>query len=190
MAQRVIKNLTSPKNIAAIKRKARIFSLRESGLSYGKILAVLQSEMLEELPKHYSERHVYSDVQSVLQVMRDTVSESLLEVAVLESQRLDVMLNALWPQVESGSTKAIDTALHVMDRRAKLLGLDAAIRVDWRVELSGFLDAKVLTITEIRNTLGEDLFANFLEFRTNHTLELIDQKRNEPLLYVNKGDER
>jgi hypothetical protein len=38
------------------------------------------------------------------------------------------MLLALWPQVLKGNQGAIDRALRVMERRAKLLGLDAPTR--------------------------------------------------------------
>ena len=42
--------------------------------------------------------------------------------------RLDAMLTALWPAAEAGDPKAVQTLLAVEDRRAKLLGIDAAVR--------------------------------------------------------------
>lgn len=45
---------------------------------------------------------------------------------VLELRRLDAMLAALWPLVEAGDVGAINAALRVGERRAKLLGLDAS----------------------------------------------------------------
>lgn len=44
----------------------------------------------------------------------------------LELRRLDAMLAALWPLVEAGDVPAINAALRVGERRAKLFGLDAS----------------------------------------------------------------
>lgn len=44
----------------------------------------------------------------------------------LDLERLDAALNAIWPQVESGQLRAVDRLLGILERRAKLLGLDRA----------------------------------------------------------------
>jgi len=49
-------------------------------------------------------------------------------MCALELERLDVMLLALWRRVQNGDERAIDRALKIEERRAKLLGLDAPIR--------------------------------------------------------------
>jgi hypothetical protein len=77
--------------------------------------------------------------------------EEAAEVSVYrqqENERLDALLNAAWPQAtkprpvldKDGEVighevdmRAVDTVLRLMDRRAKLLGLDAPVRT----ELSG-----------------------------------------------------
>ena len=49
---------------------------------------------------------------------------------VAESQdRLSVAMGAIWEGVEAGDPKAIQTYLAIEDRRAKLLGLDAAAKI-------------------------------------------------------------
>ena len=50
----------------------------------------------------------------------------------MELARLDAMLSALDDKIEAGDTKAIGTALRIMDRRAKYLGLDGPIKIDMR----------------------------------------------------------
>ncbi len=40
------------------------------------------------------------------------------------------MLLALWRRVQSGDDHAIDRALRIMERRARLLGLDAATKTE------------------------------------------------------------
>lgn len=48
------------------------------------------------------------------------------ELRALELERLDTMLAAVWRDVLAGDTRAIDSALRIMQRRAALLNLDAA----------------------------------------------------------------
>jgi predicted transcriptional regulator len=50
------------------------------------------------------------------------------EATTEQIARLDRMLLALWDKVRNGNERAVEAALRVEDRRAKLLGLDAATR--------------------------------------------------------------
>jgi hypothetical protein len=40
------------------------------------------------------------------------------------------MITVLWPQVAKGNQGAVDRVLRIMERRAKLLGLDAPTKAD------------------------------------------------------------
>lgn len=58
----------------------------------------------------------------------------------LEAERLDSLTQAIWQSAMSGNLKAIDTALRVMERRARLLGLDLPVRQvveQWTMESVG-----------------------------------------------------
>jgi hypothetical protein len=46
------------------------------------------------------------------------------ELRTLEAARLDDLQAAIWQQARSGNLKAVQTALRIMERRARLLGLD------------------------------------------------------------------
>jgi hypothetical protein len=46
------------------------------------------------------------------------------EVLNLELARLDALQDAVWDQAMTGDTKAVDSALKVINMRAKLLGLE------------------------------------------------------------------
>ena len=46
------------------------------------------------------------------------------EILNLELDRLDALLNAVWNQAMEGDTRAVDSALKVINTRAKLLALD------------------------------------------------------------------
>ena len=56
--------------------------------------------------------------EEVVSETRNAAQDSVTE----EVQRLDRMLLALWEKVRNGHERAIDTALKVSERRAKLLG--------------------------------------------------------------------
>lgn len=51
--------------------------------------------------------------------------------------RLDRMLTALWEKVRAGNERAIDAVLRIEERRAKLLGLDAAVRKEVDITSAG-----------------------------------------------------
>jgi len=46
------------------------------------------------------------------------------EILEMELQRLDSLLDAVWEQAMTGDTKAVDSAIKVINARAKLLSLD------------------------------------------------------------------
>jgi len=63
-------------------------------------------------------------VLEALANLRAEAGEAAQEVRELESMRLDRMLSAVWDLAEAGDIKAIETVLKLMERRAKLRGLD------------------------------------------------------------------
>jgi hypothetical protein len=74
----------------------------------------------------------YASAESVRVSVSQFLSRSVALVddedrlAALETElaRLDALQLAVWPAALAGDTKAVDAALRVMDRRAKLLRLD------------------------------------------------------------------
>ena len=74
-----------------------------------------------------SEMQAFEVVIAEIQKM---TAEAAAEARKLECDRLDSLLNAIWPKAMDGDTKAVTTVLGIMQRRAELLGLDAPARVD------------------------------------------------------------
>lgn len=68
---------------------------------------------------------VHNQIVGQLTTWRDMTQEMANELRELELQRLDEFLRALWPKIQTGNPRAIETALKVSERRAKLMGLDA-----------------------------------------------------------------
>jgi hypothetical protein len=55
-------------------------------------------------------------------------AETVEQLRQLERDRLDTMLDAIWPRVRAGELRVIDRALRIMERRSKLEGLDGPER--------------------------------------------------------------
>lgn len=105
-------NRTSKPRLAAAERQRQALELRKAGNSYAEIATALG---------YGSKSAAYGAVTSLLKRLDREVGE---EVLTLELARLDTMQRTLAPKVLAGSEMAIVTTLRIMERRAKLLGLD------------------------------------------------------------------
>lgn len=81
--------------------------------------------------------------------LRDQAQEELREV---ELQRLDRLQRAHWQNAIDGQVGASKIVLACIDRRAKMLGLDAPVKVDARVRSE--LDAQIEALVEELGTAG------------------------------------
>ncbi|MEY9937305.1 hypothetical protein [Streptacidiphilus sp. MAP5-3] len=110
---------------ATAERRRQAVQLRISGHSWQEIADLLG---------YSSKGAACTDVRRALEKAVEKLSIPLEAHRQLEMDRLDAMQNALWDKVLEGDTKAIDTSLKLMDRRAKLLGLDAPQRHELTLE--------------------------------------------------------
>lgn len=110
---------TSKRRIAARERWTRALELRKRGLIFEKIGEQMGC----------SRQMAHNMVSRALAELREKCHEEAEAVRELELQRLDEMFVMAFEQVEGGKLDAIDRALRIMDRRAKLLGLDAPTKV-------------------------------------------------------------
>lgn len=67
-----------------------------------------------------------SAFECVQRAIKEIIKEPAKDVLELEVARLDAMLAGLWEKATDGDDKAVTSALRIMDRRAKYLGLDQA----------------------------------------------------------------
>ena len=103
----------SKQNLTATVRQAKALELRSRGLSYRQIAQELG---------YSGPAGAYKAVGTGLD---KTLREHSEDVRQLELERLDAMLDGVYGKATSGDDKAIHVALRIMERRAKLLGLDA-----------------------------------------------------------------
>jgi hypothetical protein len=76
----------------------------------------------------------YSDAkrawEAVMDNLRRMVREPAIELVSLELTRLDGLFLAAYPLARAGSLTAIDRCIKIMERRARLLGLDLPQQVE------------------------------------------------------------
>ena len=118
MATGLAQNPGSKKGLKAHERQLLALDFRKKGYTY---------DQIAEAVGYRGRAGAYKAVMSAL---KKTLQEPADEVRKMELERLDVMMKALWPWLEAGSTPHIAQMLKVMERRAKLLGLDAPAPID------------------------------------------------------------
>ena len=105
---------------AAAERRQKSLDLRIAGARYRQIGAQLG----------VSYQTAYRDVQTALGELATLQAGKAEHLRELEVERCDKLQMALWPKARSGDEKAARTVIAVMDRRAKLLGLDAPTKLE------------------------------------------------------------
>ncbi len=105
---------------AAAARRQKSLDLRIAGVRYRQIGAQLG----------VSHQTAYRDVQTALGELTALQAGKAEKLRELELERCDKLTMALWPKARSGNEKAVRAVIAVMDRRAKLLGLDASTKLE------------------------------------------------------------
>lgn len=122
------------------ERDLRIFKMRQSGIQ--------QSEIARRF--NMTPSAVGNAIRRQLQKMNSEALMAYPEVLRMELERLDALQSAIWPltqhrrvKMDDGTEvavepdmKAVQTALSIMDRRSKLLGMEQN-NVNIQMEISG-----------------------------------------------------
>ena len=101
------------------ERAARALDLRITGATYRQIAQAL----------HVNEKTAYYDVQDELGRLDALTRQQAERLRDLEMRRLDQLTVALASGIRAGEPRAVLAAVRLMERRAKLLGLDAPLQV-------------------------------------------------------------
>lgn len=107
--------------IEQVDREAQAVALRRSGHTIAEI-----SQQL-----HVGERTVERWIDRTIARTASAAGADTMRGLMLD--RLESMLKALWTKVEMGDTYAIDRVTKIMERQAKLLGLDAPTNINHKV---------------------------------------------------------
>lgn len=106
----------SPRRVKVAQRRGKALEMRRAGYRLDEIAAALG----------YRSRSAVS--QDLSRALARIVDEPARDVLALELSRLDGLTRASWKQAAQGDLAAVDRVLRIMQRRARLLGLDYADR--------------------------------------------------------------
>ena len=122
---------SNAERLTTAERRREVLRLRKAGATYEAVADTLRERHgAEALPNGWGRAYAAKDVSRELQKLRSVNEETAEDLRALEVERLDRMLRGLWEDAADGDTDAVSAALRVQKRRAKLLGLDAAERVE------------------------------------------------------------
>lgn len=108
-----------PRKLTAQEKRKAAVELRMAGLTYAKIGQQIG----------LSESQTYKTIQKALSESVERTQKDSDQIVEMELLRLDRISQTLWTNVVKGDLKAIDRYIKVMQQRAKLLGLDAPLKV-------------------------------------------------------------
>ena len=114
-----MKTKLAPASAARLVHQTQALQLRVHGHTLRQIAKALECSLTQ----------AHRLVTAAMAAERASISETKADYVELELSRLDKYLAVLAKKIEGGDVKAVDTALRVADRRAKLLGLDAPTKV-------------------------------------------------------------
>lgn len=103
------------RRIRAAENRARAVEYRKMGMSYQAIGDQL----------HISAPAVYKTVRKAMQAVKVEQDQDAEIIKAMEYENLDRLQLAAWPGAMKGNHLLIDRILKIMERRAKLMGLDA-----------------------------------------------------------------
>lgn len=124
---------TSAVRMSAAEFEAKASELRLAGLTIRQIASRL-------------DRSVSGTAQALERALARTqkdAGDSMEAWRAVEVARLDRLLVAVWPMAIKGNLGAVDRALRIAERRAKLLGLDASVDVSATCNLTTMTDEQL-----------------------------------------------
>lgn len=137
----------SPRAVRTAERRAEALAMRKRGMTYKEIADALG---------YKSATTVSSEIKKMLTEMPRENADQLRKIEV---ERMDQLLNAMWDKAMGGDGWAVDRCLKIMERRAKLLGLDAPIVTKVEVVTEDVIDSQIQQLERemrmMRNALPE-----------------------------------
>ena len=112
-------NKTHARRIEAQEKRRKAVELRRAGVSYAQIAAQLDM----------ARSSVHKTVSKALAELQADLDDQARLLQAQEADRLDHLQVKLWARALGGDVAAIDKVLKLMERRARLLGLDQPLRV-------------------------------------------------------------
>jgi len=125
-----------------LEREAKVLELRRGGITFDTIakrLGFAHASGAHQAYENACKRIVYAEVE---------------ETRKVEMDRLDIAQSAIWTNVLRGDVPSVTALMRIMDRRAKLLGLDQPMKA--QVEVTNYdtntIDSEVARLVSLLNS--------------------------------------
>lgn len=130
---RAVRNKGIGNKLKITKRREMAAKLRTEGSSFAEIARIMRTTYPKLVPPGYDDQTARADVNLYLDTVHVQTVDQVARLRNLELMRMDWMTTKLVNLIETRSismVKALELMLRVSERRAKLAGLDAPVRVD------------------------------------------------------------
>lgn len=108
----------------SIVRREKALELRMAGMSYYYISKELG----------VSKSTAFSDVQKALKEIQSRYTEVAENIRTIELARIERLILGIWHSARKGDLQAIDRINRLMERKSRLLGLDAPTKQEVKSE--------------------------------------------------------
>lgn len=116
---------TKPETIEARMKAAKALELRMEGKSF---------DQIAEEAGYNSRQAAHDAVKRALDRIEREPADALVK---LDLERLDVLWQIQYLNAQAGDVQAMAACMKLMERRAKLLGLDAPVKTENKTEVTG-----------------------------------------------------
>jgi predicted transcriptional regulator len=113
------KSTTSKERMKAAERRPKVVALRKAGYT--------QREIASQLGVVVST--VSKDLKFSLEEFRAATAEEIAEMRDIDNARIEEMIKGLWVKAKNGQVTSIDRMVKLLERRAKLNGLDGVVKI-------------------------------------------------------------
>lgn len=120
--------------IKSAEKRTEIMNLRRAGLTYVQIGQKLGFD------ESYARKVIREEFALLAEAKKD-VAEDLLTA---ELDRLDQIMAGFYEKATSGDAKAAEIVLRIMERRSRLVGLDAPTKTQSTINVNQKTDAELL----------------------------------------------
>lgn len=128
---------TSQRRLGIVERQRKALELRLSG------------KTLDLIAKALRYKNPSGAAAAIEAALKRALEPAASEVRKLEIARLDKALLGIWEKVELGNYNAIHCFLRISERRAKLMGLDAPVKLN--ANITGDIEIKIIDPDEDMN---------------------------------------
>ena len=104
-----------------LDKEAQVVQLRRGGLTW------------DLIAQRVGYKHPASARDAYMRASARIVRDDIDAIRQTEEDRLDIAQSAIWDKVLDGDVQAVNTLIRVMERRAKLLGLDQPVKIQAEV---------------------------------------------------------